>query len=293
MVATARAHTGSAWVGHPSHLVRFMPGAGGAAFAQEHGIEGDVLHLSAGSVSAGMAIIEAVERLRAGRADVVVAGGAECPIEETVIASFAAGGVLADPGDTAGCRPFDVERAGTVLGEGAGALVLECERDARRRGAAPLAAIVGTGSSRESYDLVGPDPRGRGVTAAARAALGQLSPSSLGWIKAHGTGTRLNDAAECLGLLALLGHDLADVPLTSLKPALGHTLGACAAVETVAAIAALREGIVPATLNTRRLDPALPRCRLALEPMAARAPVVLLLAESFGGRCAAWTIRAA
>src|SRR5215207_3502751 len=99
MVASARSRLGRDWVGHPSHLVRFMPGAGGAAFAHAHGIEGDVLHLSAGSVSAAIAIIEAVERLRAHRADIVVAGGAECPLEETVLATFAAAGVLADPGD--------------------------------------------------------------------------------------------------------------------------------------------------------------------------------------------------
>ena len=290
MVAAARSRPGRDWVGHPSHLLRFMPGAGGAAFAHEHGIEGDVLHLSAGSVSAAIAIIEAVERLRVARADVVVAGGAECPLEETVLATFAAGGILADPG---GCRPFDAARSGTVLGEGAGALVLERERHARRRGASPLAIIVGTGSCCEACGMVGPDPHGRGVTAAARAALHRLSPSSLGWIKAHGTGTQVNDAAECLGLLALLGADFSEVPLTSLKPALGHLLGACGAVEAVAAIVALREHIVPPTLNTRRLDPALPRCTLALEPMTPRAPAVLLLAESFGGRCAALTIRAA
>ena len=110
------------------------------------------------------------------------------------------------------------------------------------------------------------------MTAAARAALQSLSPLSLGWIKAHGTGTRVNDAAECLGLLALLGGDFSEVPLTSLKPALGHLLGACGAVETVAAIVALHERIVPPTLNTRQLDPALPRCTLALEPMTSRAP---------------------
>jgi 3-oxoacyl-(acyl-carrier-protein) synthase len=131
------------------------------------------------------------------------------------------------------------------------------------------------------------------VTAAARTALQRLSPLSLGWIKAHGTGTRMNDAAECLGLLALLGGDFAEIPLTSLKPALGHLLGACGAVETVAAIVALNERIVPPTLNTRRLDPALPPCTLALEPMTPRAPAALLLAESFGGRCTALTIRAA
>jgi 3-oxoacyl-[acyl-carrier-protein] synthase II len=131
------------------------------------------------------------------------------------------------------------------------------------------------------------------VTAAACTALRQLEPHRIGWVKAHGTGTRLNDAAECLGLLALLGSGLTEVPLTSLKPAIGHSLGASAAVETVAAILALHDGIVPATLNTHLVDPALPPCTVALEPMTSRAPAVLLLAESFGGRCAAWTIRTA
>jgi len=293
LVATARSRPQGAWVGHPSHLVRFMTGAGGVAFAQEHGIEGAVFHLSAGSVSAAMAIIEAVQRLRAGRADIVVAGGSECPLDETVIASFAAAGVLAAPGERGCCRPFDAARAGTVLGEGAGALVLEYEGHARQRGAEPLAVLVGTGSSCESYGLVGPDPRGRGVTAAAAEALRRVPGSALGWIKTHGTGTRLNDAAECQGLLSLLGSRLPAVPLTSLKPALGHSLGASAAVETVAAIVALRDGLVPPTLNTRRLDPELPLCTVALEPLVPRGPAVLLLAESFGGRCAAWTISAA
>ena len=292
-VAAARAHPAGDWVGHPSHLIRFMTGAGGAAFAHEHGIEGAVYHLSAGSVSAAVAIVEAVERLRSGRSDVVVTGGGECPLDETVIASFAASGVLAESEDGGTCRPFDLARRGTVLGEGAGALVLERARHAARRGAVPLAAIVGTGLCCESYGLVGPDPHGRGVATAALQAVRHLPAASLGWVKTHGTGTRLNDAAECRGLLALLGGGLADIPLTSLKPALGHTLGACAAVETVAAISALREGLVPVTLNTRRLDPALPRCTVALEPVAPRGPAVLLLAESFGGRCAAWTLRAA
>lgn len=294
MVATARARAGGEWRGHPSDLLRFMTGAGGAAFAQAHVIEGAVFHLSAGSVSSGLAIVEAVERIRADRSDIVVTGGAECPLGDTVMGSFAAAGILADTADSGGgCRPFDAERAGTVLGEGAGVLVLESEAHARRRGAEPLAVIAGTGSSCETYGLLGPDPRGRGVTAAARAAMRRVTPDSIGWVKTHGTGTRLNDAAECLGLLALLGSRLADTPLTSLKPALGHSLGASGAVETVAAVLALHEGVVPATLNTRRLDPALPRCTVALEPMKPRAPAVLLLAESFGGRCAAWTIRTA
>ena len=104
---------------------------------------------------------------------------------------------------------------------------------------------------------------------------------------------RFNTVSQAKFYVEHLGADFSEVPLTSLKPALGHLLGACGAVEAVAAIVALREHIVPPTLNTRRLDPALPRCTLALELMTPRAPAVLLLAESFGGRCAALTIRAA
>ena len=278
---------------HPPGL-RFMLGAGGAAFAEAHGIEGAVFHISAGSVSSAMAIIEAVARLEAGRADVVVVGGGECPLDEAVLASFAAGGILTPSQELGGaCRPFDLDRGGTVLGEGAGALVLERAEHASRRGAAPLAVILGTGWSRGSYRMTGPDPAGRGVTHAARQAVAGLAPKRIGWIKTHGAGTRLDDAAECAGLSALMGSALPDVPLTSLKPALGHSLGASAAVETVAAVMALRDGVVPPTLNTRNPDPALPACTVALEPLVPRAPLALLLAESFDGRCAAWTLAAA
>lgn len=289
--SSLRAQPGGRRARHPSDLVRFMLGAGGAAFARVHGIEGAVFHISAGSVSSGFALIEAVARLEANRTDLVVAGGAECPLEEEVFACFDAAGILATGGNAgAGCRPFDLDRDGTVLGEGAGVLVLERAAQARRRGARPLAVILGTGWSCESYGMTGPDPRGRGVTEAARQAVRDLPRNGLGWVKTHGTGTRLNDAAECAGLAALLGGELPAIPLTSLKPALGHSLGASAAVETVATVLALRDGFVPPTLNTRRLDPASPRCTVALEPMAPRAPVALLLAESFGGRCAAWAL---
>jgi 3-oxoacyl-[acyl-carrier-protein] synthase II len=274
--------------------LRLLLGAGGADFAEGHGVEGAVFHISAGSVSSAMALIEAVARLEAGRADVVVAGGGECPLDETVLASFAAGGILTPSRALGGvCRPFDLDRGGTVLGEGAGALILERAEHASRRGAAPLAVILGTGWSRESYRMTGPDPTGRGVTQAARQAIGGLGAAKIGWIKTHGAGTRLNDAAECEGLAALMGDDLPDAPLTSLKPALGHSLGASAAVETVAAVLALQDGMVPPTLNTLNPDPSLPPCTVALEPLVPREPVALLLAESFDGRCAAWTLAAA
>ncbi len=271
----------------PSRLVRYMPGAGGAAFAQLHGVRGPVLHLSAGSVSAAYAIAEAVEKIRSGRLDLVIAGGAECPLHDEVLASFEAGGILGcrNPGD-APCRPFDPRRQGTVLGEGAGVLVLESAEHARRRGAWPWAVIRGCGMSCESYSMTSPDPSGAGVAEAAGEALVGLRGEP-GWIKTHGTGTRLNDAAECRGLASVFGETLVTIPITSMKPALGHCLGASAAVETVGAILALRQGFVPPTLGCEQTDPELPPHRVATLGCRPAADTVLLLAESFGGRCAA------
>lgn len=129
------------------------------------------------------------------------------------------------------------------------------------------------------------------MTRASLAALRDTDVRDLGWIKAHGTGTRLNDAAECRGLAAALGPVLERAWLTSLKPTIGHCLGASAAVETVATGLALADGLVPATVGTRGLDPELPRCAVATSICEDRRPAALLLAESFGGRCAATVLR--
>lgn len=272
----------------PSDLVRFMPGAGGAAFAHGHRLRGPVLYLSAGSVSSSCAIVEALEKITAGLLDVVVAGGAECPLHPDVIESFRVAGVLAAPrsGDPV-CCPFDDRRTGTVLGEGAGVVVLEAAEHAARRRARPHGIVTGFGFSRETYSMIRPEPTGAGVAEAARVALGEVPLEEIGWIKAHGTGTRINDAAECRGLAVLFGNRLCGTPIASLKPMLGHCLGASGAVETVAALLALEFGIIPPTLGTSRVDPALPMCTVATKAERSSKGRTLILAESFAGRCAA------
>ena len=276
----------------PSGLVRFMTGAGGAALAHCHRLRGPVLHVSAGSVSAACAIGEAFQKIAAGLADVVVAGGAECPLQRDVIEHFRLAGILATPIDgELACRPFDARRTGTVLGEGAGVLVLEDAGHAARRGARPRAVVSGFGLTCEAFSMISPEPGGAGVAESVRAALGARPPDAIGWIKAHGTGTKLNDAAEVRGIASVFGTRLGEVPLTSLKPALGHALGASGAVEAVAALLALEAGFVPPTLGTERLDPELPPCRVALSAEPSDAREALLLSESFGGRCAALAVR--
>jgi 3-oxoacyl-[acyl-carrier-protein] synthase II len=278
----------SADAARPSRLVRYMSGAGGASLAQLHGMRGPVLYLSAGSVSAACAIGEAFQKISLGLLDVVVAGGAECPLHPEIIATFRSAGILGEP-DAGGsaCRPFDRRRNGTVLGEGAGVLVLEAAEHARRRGARARAVVAGFGISCEAYSMTSPDPTGSGVVDAVRDALGAMDPDEVGWIKTHGTGTRLNDAAECRGLAAIFGESLPAIPLTSLKPAVGHCLGASAGVETVGAITALEQRLIPPTLGSDEPDPDLPPHSVATRTLPARRNSVLLLAESFGGRCTA------
>ena len=141
--------------------------------------------------------------------------------------------------------------------------------------------------------MTAPDTDGSGVAAAAQEALAAAGTSSVSWIKAHGTGTRLGDGAECRGLAQLFGLALADSPLTSLKAAIGHSFGASGAVETAAAVLAVECGIVPPSVGTEEVDPDLPPCRVALAAEPASDGAALLLAESFGGRCAALVLQAA
>jgi 3-oxoacyl-[acyl-carrier-protein] synthase II len=176
-----------------------------------------------------------------------------------------------------------------VFGEGAGVFVLEDPRHARRRGAEPLAVLRGYGLTAEQHGMVAPDPTGAGIRRAGRQAQEKASAGPA-WVKAHGTGTRLGDEAELIGLRALLGSDLSNTPVTGLKPVVGHCLGASAAVEAVLTVLALREGVVPRTIGSRALDPTLPRCDLVTELRPAASGDVLLLAEGFGGRCAALRI---
>lgn len=272
----------------PSRVIRFMTGSGGALMAQRHAIRGPTLHLSAASVSALCAIGEACDKIRSGTMDIVIAGGSECPLDSEILASFEAAGILG-PVEAGSCRPFDARRAGTVLGEGAGVLILESADHARRRGAPLRSRITGFGLTTENFSLTGPDPSGAGVVGAAEKALAGLSRPP-GWIKTHGTGTVVNDAAECAGLARLFGSELETIPLTSLKSTLGHCLGASGAVEAVASVLCMEEGIVPATVGTTSPDRSLPPCRVATEVESVSEGSVLLLAESFGGRCAAMVL---
>jgi 3-oxoacyl-[acyl-carrier-protein] synthase II len=147
--------------------------------------------------------------------------------------------------------------------------------------------VIGGAMTCEAYGMTVPDPAGTGVREAVSAALSGDISGEIAWIKTHGTGTRLNDAAEQHGLVAVFGDRLAAIPLTSLKPTVGHCLGASGGVEAVAGVLALEAGMIPPTLGTTDVDPALMPCRVPLVPTPISGKRALLLSESFGGRCVA------
>jgi 3-oxoacyl-(acyl-carrier-protein) synthase len=275
----------------PHDILRLMPGAGSSSFAQAHGVHGPVMQITAGSISSACAIGEAYQRIASGAVDVAVAGGSECPLEASIVARFVASGLLFPAAGTSPCRPFDRTRQSIALGEGAGALVLESEAHALSRGAVPRAFLTGYGFASETWSLIAPDPSGVGVLQAIRQAIGN-NGGDPGWIKAHGTGTRAGDAAEYLGLAAVFENNLPSIPMTSIKPLIGHCLGASGAIEAVATILAIESGIIPATLGTTEVDPAFPLCRMVLERQYCARNSTLLLSQSFGGRCCVLHMRA-
>ncbi|WP_309121974.1 beta-ketoacyl-ACP synthase II [Paenibacillus sp.] len=230
------------------------------------------------------AIGEAFHAIRAGRADAMIAGGAEAPIHELAFAGFcnmhAMSGRNDDP--TRASRPFDANRDGFVMGEGAGILVLEELESARARGAAILAEVAGYGASSDAYHITATDPEGRGAYLAMKAALedASLRPEEIDYINAHATGTPVGDASETKAILTLFPREDERPPVSSTKSMTGHLFGAAGAVEAVASVLAIRRGLLPPTINYETPDPA---CALDVVPNVARpAAVNAVLSNGFG-----------
>ncbi|MGW7539202.1 beta-ketoacyl-[acyl-carrier-protein] synthase family protein [Amycolatopsis sp. NPDC054798] len=215
------------------------------------------VHSPASACASGAeGIANGFEMIRSGRADVVVAGGSEACIHPITVAGFAQARTVSTRNDdpAAASRPFDVSRDGFVLGEGSGVVVLERADRAKARGARIYAKLAGYGLTSDAYHITGNHPEGIGQIAAMRAAMAMagLSPSDVGHVNAHATSTVVGDIGEAAAIRSAVGeHPVVTAP----KGALGHLVGGAGAVEGIATILALYEGIVPATLNLTELDP--------------------------------------
>lgn len=236
------------------------------------------------------ALVAALHYIRFGYADVVIAGGSDAAVTPAGIGGFNACKALStrnhDPATAS--RPFDIDRDGFVMGEGAGALVLEELQHALRRGATILAEVAGGAMNGDAYHMTATHPEGQGAAKAIRLALAdaRLGPEDIDYVNAHATGTPVGDLSEVRALQTVFGDDgLARLSISGTKSQTGHLLGAAGAVEAVATVLALRHGAVPPTINTQNLDPALPtRLDLTLgQPKARQIRAALSNTFGFGG----------
>jgi nodulation protein E len=270
---------------HPLTIVRVMCNAAVSALSMAHGTRGPAFSVSSACASATHAIGEAARMLQFGLADVAITGGAESLPSYSLFRSWRQMKVLSADG----CRPFAHDRNGTVLGEGAGIVVLERLDDALARGARVWAEIAGFGMSADACDWVCPDAAGmaRCMTAAMHDAA--VTPAEIAYVNAHGTGTARGDAAEADAMRRALGDELPRIPVSSTKALHGHALGASGALELIATVLALSEGWVPA------MPPSVPDSALALMipvPGTALAGTYALTNSfGFGGLNAALVVR--
>jgi nodulation protein E len=280
---------------HPFTIPRIMYNAAASHVSMKYGLEGPTLCISTACASASHAIGEAAEIIRAGRADVMLAGGSDAPIAPAVVKAWEGMRVLAPCGDdpATACRPFSADRQGLVLGEGAGIVVLEERERAMRRGAVIHAELAGYSATADAGHITAP-----GVDAPARAirqalAQGGIAPDQVSYVNAHGTATRLNDSTETTVLKRVFGDHARRLAISSTKSMHGHMMGASGAIELLAAVMAIERGIVPPTANYRQPDP---ECDLDYVPNQARqmkVDVAISNSFAFGGLNAVLAIRRA
>jgi 3-oxoacyl-[acyl-carrier-protein] synthase II len=269
---------------HRESLIRNPSDRAAARVARRFGLDGVNATITTACASATQTIGTAYGMIRRGDADLIVAGGADSMIHPVGLVYFvllgAASTSSAPPATI--CRPFDRRRSGLVMGEGAGVVVLEAEEHAHRRRVVGLAELTGYGSSLDGYQLTAPEPSGDGAGRAMRAALADagLRPDKIDYVNAHGTGTRLNDAAETVAIKGVFGSHAERLAISSSKPLIGHLLAACGGPEFVYTVLSVGRDEIHPTINLTHPDPA---CDLDYVPGTARRLTVRhAISNSFG-----------
>ncbi|WP_437817887.1 beta-ketoacyl-[acyl-carrier-protein] synthase family protein [Sorangium sp. So ce1078] len=243
----------------PYFIPGVMPNGAAALIAMRYGLMGPSYNLASACATGTHSIATSALMIEAGEADVMVAGGAEAATRLNTVAGFGNAKALAraiggDP--TRASRPFDRRRQGFVMGEGAGALVLEEEQHARARGAMPLAFVTGFGMTTDAEHLTRPHSSGLGLALSLERALARagVAPEAIGYINPHATSTPQGDAAEVLALRRVFGERLARIPISATKSMIGHLLGGAGAVETIAVVCSLRDQLLHPSINVDELD---------------------------------------
>jgi len=270
----------------PFCVPRLMANAAGGTIAITYGLRGPNFCVSSACASGNNAIGEAFSNIVAGRSDVMITGGAEAALTPVGLASFCAARSLSLQNDDpqGASRPFDRDRDGFILSEGAGILVLEEESHAKKRGASIYAELLGYSANDDGYHITAPRPDGNGAASAMKSALidAGVDTDKISYINAHGTATLLNDIAESAAIRFVFGEQAYKIPVSSTKSCLGHLLGASGAVELIVCAKAINESTVPPTINLRNIDE---RCdvRMDFVPLEARQTQVnIAMSNSFG-----------
>jgi beta-ketoacyl-acyl-carrier-protein synthase II len=279
----------------PFLIPMLMPNGAAGMIAIDFGAQGPCFSVASACASGADGIGTAWLMLRSGMIDAAIAGAAEMTVCNTAITAFDRVGAMArrDKDCPLAPRPFDKNRDGLVMGEGAAVLILETESHAKKRGANILAELAGYGSTADAFHVTAPHENGAGGASAMRMALNAACANveDLGYINAHGTGTILNDQAETRAIKAAFGDLAYQIPVSSTKSMTGHLMGATGAVEAILCVQAIRDGILPPTIHYETPDP---ECDLDYIPNQARekkVDLVLSNAFGFGGHNAVLAIR--
>lgn len=282
---------------NPFLVPRMMPNAGAASISIHYGLQGPCLSISSACASATDAIAFARDLILAGRADVVITGGSEAALTPIGLAGFCAARSLSERNDDphGASRPFDRDRDGFVLGEGAGILILEEESFARRRGANVYCVLAGCGQTADAHHITAPDPEGAGAAEAIRLALldADTPPCEIDYLNAHATGTAVGDAAEAKAIRQAFGSHAESMPISCTKSMIGHLCGASGGVAAIVLAMTIREGIIHPTLNADHPDADVP---FDLVPGSARKQTVrnaALNSFGFGGHNSTLVFKAA
>ena len=268
----------------PFFVPMFIPDIAAGLVSIRYGTKGPNFATVSACASSAHAIGESYTMIRDGKADAMISGGAEAAITGLAIAGFQNMRALSTRNDSpeTASRPFDRDRDGFVLGDGAGVVILESLEHAERRGAAVLGEVVGYGASGDAYHMTSPAPAGEGAQRAMRAALTDrgIDPTTIGYINAHGTSTEQGDVAETEAVKAVFGEHARNLIFGSTKSMTGHLLGAAGALEFAVSLLAVRHGVIPPTINQFTPDPA---CDLDCAPNhKVERPLDVAISNSFG-----------
>ena len=277
----------------PFAITMIMPNGAAGMLAIDYGIYGPSNTVATACASGSDAIGHGFRSIRLGELDAILTGGSEAIISHVAVGGFEQAGATS-PASSNTPRPFDKNRDGLVVGEGAGMLVLESLAHAQARGAAILAEVVGYGQSTDAYHITAPAEGGAGAARAIRRALNDagIQPDEIDYISAHGTATPLNDLSETAAIKAALGDSAYETPISSTKSMTGHIMGATGAIESVFCTLAIRDQLLPPTINYETPDPECDLDYVPNEARRAKVDVCLNNAFGFGGHNATLVIRA-